>query len=100
MNRLRPLFLTCIACAFACACDLTTIGMANVPPPAHMLIDGNGSRDFLGFTNVYLTRRAERTVPIRIAFISAVDDEGEPLHFFWYQDDAIVSELQLHTNEY
>jgi hypothetical protein len=96
MNFSRILVALLFCAATLCAQETVT----NIPPPVDMLIDANGSREFLGFTNVYLTRRAESSVSIRMAFISSTDAEGEELHFFWLEGDMIVSELQLRTNVY
>jgi hypothetical protein len=95
MTRLKILFLAVVCCACVQAQEAT-----NVPPPSSIFIDGNGSRNFLGFTNVYLTRRAETNVSLRFHFGADHDEEGELLYFYWYDGETVVSEQSQYTNTY
>ena len=101
MTRVHMFFLGVVTCAFAFAADVAGDGAeTNVPPPSKLYIVGNGSANFLGFTNVYLTRRAEPTVALETHLGADHDDEGELLYFYWYDGDTVASNLPRYTNDY
>jgi hypothetical protein len=100
MNRLPLLRLAVMFSILALSVDAARGDETNIPPPSKMFIGGNGSPDFLGFTNVYLTRRVEKTTTLRFHLFSDQDAEGEPLYFYWYDGDTIASEAAQYTNTY
>jgi hypothetical protein len=97
MIHLRALLLAGLSCLFT-----THLALAetNTPPPTKVFIHGNGAPDFLGFTNVYLLRRAEKTARLDFHLGADHDDEGELLYFYWYEGDNVVSNLPRYTNDY
>ena len=100
MTRFHLLFLALMGGVFALATDVACGDETNVPPPSKVFIVGNGSPDFLGFTNVYLTRRVQKTTTLEFHLGSDHDNEGELLYFFWYEGDTVVSEFPRFTNDY
>jgi len=100
MIRFHLLFLARMSGVFALATDAARGDTTNVPPPSKVFIGGNGSPDFLGFTNVYLTRRVQKTTTLEFHLGSDHDNEGELLSFFWYEGDTVVSEFPRFTNDY
>lgn len=99
MIRLHILVLTVAGCIFALAANATADG-TNVPPPSTVFIIGNGSPDFLGFTNVYLTRRNEKSVELESNLGADHDAGGDVLSFQWFDGDTVVSTLPRFTNDY
>jgi hypothetical protein len=99
MIRLRILLFAVAGCVCALAADATA-GGTNVPPPSKVYIIGNGSPDFLGFTNVYLTRRNESSVALESHLGADHDDEGDILYFQWFDDGTVASNLPRFTNDY
>jgi len=99
MIHLRIIFLAVVGCIFVLAAEATAVG-TNVPPPSTVYIIGNGSPDFLGFTNVYLTRRNEKSVALESHLGADHDAGGDILFFQWFDEDKVVSTLPRFTNDY
>src|SRR5689334_16991322 len=95
MILLRALLLAGLGCFLT---EHLATAETNTPPPTKIFIHGNGAPDFLGFTNVYLTRRVAPTVALETNLGADHDDEGELLYFYWYEGDTIASNLPRFTN--
>lgn len=97
MILLRALLLAGLGCVLTT--HLAT-AETNTPPPTRIFIHGNGAPDFLGFTNVYLLRRAEKTALLDFHLGSTHDADGDQLFFQWFDEETVVSNAPRFTNDY